>query len=232
MNQLKPIQDVLPEECKELEAIKEELEDAWHKRQIFRTETEARYSVLNDFKFPTNAGKYWQCIREQMVHFDELTMLSFNLRRDEISLRETEEKLKDAVGYEKERLIVDRDELLFKIASGKNVAKDRVREVMQWSKFKKEFNDGSFDDKNVNTHQKESLFRQVFNRKQTAPKDISAEERLSIDGILYGLKDYEPNRKTLEEFEKNRMKQLALQRQQLNGEDKDGHKNATAQNAG
>lgn len=194
MNDLKPIQSVLPDIAAPLEAIKEELNDSWHKRQIFRTDTEARYAVLNDFKYPTNASKYWQAVREQCVHFDELMSLSFELRRKEISLRETEDKLKDAESYEKERLEVDRDELLFHIASGKEVAKNRVREIMQWSKIKSEVNDGSFDDKDVNTHQAESLFKSVANRAQVAPKDISAEERLSIAGILQGLGKLDVNK--------------------------------------
>ena len=195
MNQLQPIASILDEkELKKLEEIKEEISDAWHKRQMFRTQTEARYAVLNDFKFPTKAAKYWQSVREQCVHFDELTTLSFEVRRKEISLREIDDKLKDAEGFERDNLEVDRDECLFYIASGKQVAKNRVREIMQWSKIKSEVNDGSFDDKNVNTHQKESLFRQVFNRAQVAPKDISAEERLSIDGLLHGLKDAPENK--------------------------------------
>jgi len=197
MNQLQPIQSILPsEEFTKLSDIKEEIEDAWENNQIFRTDTEARYSVLNDFKFPTKASKYWQSVREQMVHFNELTTLSFDIRRKEIDLREVCEDLKLAEGYDRQRLEVDRDELLFQLASGKRVAKDRVREVMQWSAIKKEVNDGSFDDKNVNTHQKETLFKSVLNRAQVAPKDISAEERLTIDGILHGLKD-EPVNKEL-----------------------------------
>ena len=36
------------------------------------------------------------------------------------------------------------------------VAKHRMREVATWSKLKKEFHDGSFDDKDVDTHQANS----------------------------------------------------------------------------
>ena len=39
-----------------------ELRDTWTKKQIFRTETEMRFSVLNDYKYPTKAAKYWQCV--------------------------------------------------------------------------------------------------------------------------------------------------------------------------
>ena len=36
------------------------------------------------------------------------------------------------------------------------VAKHRMREIKMWSGLKKEFNDGSFNDKDVNQHQLES----------------------------------------------------------------------------
>lgn len=203
MNKLQPIQSVLEEkDLSQLQQIADELSDSWEKNQIFRTDTEARYAVLNDFKFPTKASKYWQSVREQMVHFGELTTLSFDIRRKEIDLRENTEKIALASGFEKERLEVERDEILYHLASGKRVAKDRVREVMQWSQIKKEVNDGSFDDKNVNTHQKETLFKSVLNRAQVAPKDISAEERLSIDGILHMLKDAPENKKLVEQLRK------------------------------
>ena len=200
MNKLQPIESILSiKEFKKLNAIKSEIHDAWHKRQVFRTETEARFAVLNDFKYPTRASKYWQSVREQMVHFDELTTLSFELRRKKLDLKEVDEKLDTARGIEAARLEVDRDEILFHIASGEQVAKNRVREVMQWSMLKKEINDGSFDDKDPNTHQRESLFRSVLNIAKSAPADISAEERLSINGILHGLKNEEVNKKFIKE---------------------------------
>ena len=48
-----------------------ELQDTWVKKQMFRTETEMRFSVLSDNKYGTNAAKYWQSVREQNTHFDE-----------------------------------------------------------------------------------------------------------------------------------------------------------------
>ena len=203
MKSLQQIESILPkEEFTALKNISEELNNAWHKRQMFRTETEARFAVLNDFKFPTKASKYWQSVREQMVHFDELTSLSFVLRRKYIDLKEVQKKLLTAEGFDKDRLEVEQDELLFHIASGEQVAKNRVREVMQWSMLKKEINDGSFDDKDVNTHQRESLFKSVLNRAQVAPKDLPAEERLSINGILHSLQKEEVNKELVEKLTK------------------------------
>jgi len=188
MNQLQPIISILNEsDSHQLQQITQELSDGWHKRQIFRTETEARFSVLNDFKFPTKAAKYWQAVREQTCHLDELTRLSFDMRRKKIDLLELQEKLQDAEAYNRERLLIDRDEILFYIASAEQVAKDRVREIMQWSMIKKEVDDGSFDNQNVNTHQRESLFKAAANHAQASPENLSSEEKLSIKGLLYGL---------------------------------------------
>ena len=58
-------------DAKDVSAFKdmvEELKDTWTKKQVFRTETEMRFSVLNDLKYPTKASKYWQCVREQNVY--------------------------------------------------------------------------------------------------------------------------------------------------------------------
>lgn len=200
MDFLKQIGSILPQKEKEkLLSIKDEIHDAWHKKQIFRTETQARYAVLNSFKYPTKASRYWQAVREQMVHFDELILLSFRIRRKEIELREVEQKIKkaDAGSFEYEKLLVDRDELLFRIKTGYRVAQDRVREIMQWSLLKKENNDGSFDDKDVNSHQKESLFQSVYNRAQIT--SLTSEEQLSVNGILYGLASEPKNRQFLEQ---------------------------------
>ncbi len=203
MNNLTPIISILDKyESRQLESISEELNDAWYKRQIFRTETEARFAVLNDFKFPTKAAKYWQSVREQMAHFDELIRLSFELRRKNIDLQEINIKIESESGLKKDRLNIDRDELLFNISSMQQIAKDRVREVIQWSVLKKELNDGSFDDKNVNTHQRESLFKSVLNRSQIA-HDESTEEKLSINGLLYSLQKEDVNKEFIKSLQEN-----------------------------
>ena len=85
---LKPILSVLKEEdAKAVVALKEELTDTWTKKQIFRTETEMRISVLNDGKHPTQASKYWQSVREQNTHFENLVHLSFDARKNEVEIK-------------------------------------------------------------------------------------------------------------------------------------------------
>ena len=63
---LKPVLEMLkPSDASAVVELREELANNWQKKQIFRTETEMRISVLNDAKHPTNASKYWQSVREQ-----------------------------------------------------------------------------------------------------------------------------------------------------------------------
>ena len=63
-----------PEDVSIFNGMTEELRDTWTKKQMFRTQTEMEFSVLNDAKYPTNAAKYWQCVREQNVFLENLCL--------------------------------------------------------------------------------------------------------------------------------------------------------------
>ena len=79
-------------EKEDLSAFKgmvDELRDTWTKKQMFRTETEARFSVLQDNRYPTKAAKYWQCVREQSSYLDNLMALSFDYRRNDATVSYT-----------------------------------------------------------------------------------------------------------------------------------------------
>ena len=82
-----------PEDVKEFKAMTAELRDTWTKKQVFRTETEMRMSVLQDMKYPTKAAKYWQCVREQNVFLENLMSLSFDCRRSEAKVNWLEKKI-------------------------------------------------------------------------------------------------------------------------------------------
>jgi len=84
-----------PNDVTDFKGMVDELRDTWTKKQIFRTETEMRFSVLNDLKYPTKASKYWQCVREQNVYLENLMSLSFEYRRDEVKLKRLEQKIKE-----------------------------------------------------------------------------------------------------------------------------------------
>ena len=126
----------------------------WEKRQVFRTETEMRISVLNDVKFPTPASKYWQCVREQAVFYENLVTLSFDYRRNKIEQKQLFKTIAATTDdLDKDLLQIDLEEKQFRQLNMEQVANDRMREIRLWARIMKELDDGSFDSENVNTHQ-------------------------------------------------------------------------------
>ena len=122
-----------PEEVKTFKSLTEELRDTWTKKQMFRTETEMQFSVLNDAKYPTKAAKYWQCVREQNVFLENLMTLSFDYRRAEVKQKRLEQKLeKEEDPLKRELLQIDIDEKVYSKASMQLVARDRMREIKTW----------------------------------------------------------------------------------------------------
>ena len=201
-----------PEEVKIFKGLTEELRDTWTKKQMFRTETEMQFSVLNDAKYPTKAAKYWQCVREQNVFLENLMSLSFDYRRAEVKIKRLQEKLeKEEDPLKKELLQIDIDEKVYGKASMQLVARDRMREIKLWSKFKKKFDDGSFDTKNVNTHQLNSYHLTMKNKAETLTQGSSQPEVFNVLGQLQSIerikKDIQIENKKKEdaklEFDKN-----------------------------
>jgi hypothetical protein len=177
-----------PQDAEAVLALKEELADNWNKKQIFRTETEMRISVLNDAVHPTPGSKYWQSVREMSAHFDAMMGLSFDLRRNAVERLKLERKMEKAVEKADDlkimELEIELDQNLYVKANMEQVAHDRVRELKTWSKIKDELNDGSFDDKEVNTHQVQSLRLTLQNRVQSLGAQSSPSEVINAVGPL------------------------------------------------
>ena len=174
-----------PEDVKEFKAMTAELRDTWTKKQVFRTETEMRMSVLQDMKYPTKAAKYWQCVREQNVFLENLMSLSFDCRRQEAKVKWLEKKIgSEKDEYKLEKYIIDLDEARYGLANMQLVAKDRMREIKLWSTLKKEFDDGSFDTKDVNRHQLDSYHLIMKNKAETLTSGSSQPEVFNVLGQL------------------------------------------------
>ena len=192
-----------PQDVKAFKEMTAELRDTWTKKQVFRTETEMRMSVLQDMKYPTKAAKYWQCVREQNVFLENLMSLSFDCRRNEAKIKWLEKKLeKETDEYKKECYQIDLDEKLYNRASMELTAKDRMREIKLWSKIKKETNDGTFDTKNVNTHQLESYHKIMLNKKNTITSGSSQPEVFNVLGQLQTIERIKKERGQLEGTER------------------------------
>ena len=177
-----------PKDLQDFKGMVDELRDTWTKKQMFRTETEARFSVLQDNRYPTKASKYWQCVREQSSYLDNLMTLSFDYRRNEAKITWLEKKIdKEEDEYKRTKYEIDLDECRFAKASMEKVAKHRMREIKMWSKLKAEFNDGSFNDKDVNQHQLESYGLQYYEKAKTLTENSSESEKFNILGQLQSL---------------------------------------------
>ena len=177
-----------PQDLTDFKGMVDELRDTWTKKQMFRTETEARFSVLQDNRYPTKAAKYWQCVREQSSYLDNLMTLSFDYRRNEAKITWLEKKIdKEEDEYKRTKYKIDLDEAIFGKASMEKVAKHRMREIKMWSKLKVEFNDGSFNDKDVNQHQLESYGMQYAEKARQLSESSSDTDKFNVLGQLQSL---------------------------------------------
>ena len=198
LNSLLEVQDL-----KDFKAMTAELKDTWTKKQMFRTETEARFSVLQDNRYPTKAAKYWQCVREQSSYLDNLMTLSFEYRRNEAKIKWLEKKVSEETDeYKLTKYEIDLDEKRYVKASMEKQAYHRMREIKMWSKLKKEFNDGSFNDKDVNVHQLESDGRQYAEKAKQLTDQSSDTDKFNVLGQLQSLQRIKKSGELLSSYEK------------------------------
>ena len=187
-----------PEQVTKFKELTNELRDTWTKKQMFRTKTEMEFSVLNDAKYPTNAAKCWQCVREQNTHMENLMHLSFDARKNDVEIKQKQKELEEEKDELKKELIqIEIDQKTYSKASMQLVAAHRMREVTEWSNFKKIYNDGTFDDKNVDTHQLLSYKKIMKNRKNTLTPGSSQPEVFNVLGQLQTIERVEEERKAL-----------------------------------
>ena len=173
------------EDVKEFKKLIPELQDTWHKKQMFRTETEMRFSVLSDNKYPTKAAKYWQSVREQNTHFENLVHLSFDARKNEVEIKKLQRDIKkEKDPLEVELKQIELEEKIYGKAQMELVAKHRMREVATWSKLKKEFDDNNFDKKDVNSHQAHSYMLRLQHQKNTITPGTSQPEVFNVLGQI------------------------------------------------
>src|SRR6056300_1796594 len=198
LNSLLEVQDL-----KDFKAMTSELRDTWTKKQMFRTETEARFSVLQDNRYPTKAAKYWQCVREQSSYLDNLMTLSFDYRRNEAKIKWLQGKVeKEQDEYKLSKYEIDLDECRYAKASMEKTAKHRMREIKMWSRLKSEFNDGSFNDKDVNQHQLESYGLQYAAKAQQLTENSSDTDKFNVLGQLQSLQRIKKSGELLSSYEK------------------------------
>lgn len=158
---IKDVQLLSNEDFSIMKTLNKEMQRVTEVRQVHRTETEMRYSVLTDMKYPTLASKYWQAIREQHVFNTNLIYLACdyeieqgNLELLECDLAEiTGDKKRDKANKKIKRAEIKKKE--FTLMQMYIEAHDRVRELRIWEKIKNEIRkkDSKFSITDVNAHQ-------------------------------------------------------------------------------
>ena len=174
--------------------MSESLEHTYKVKQIWRTECEMRYAVLDDTNFPTTSSKYWQIVREQDVFFTALVELSIDYQKaqGELELLEIEydEIKNNTKKSQAQRKIKDADikRQRFAITNMKLHAHDRVRELALWEKFKQEMvNKEDFDVNDVNKHQYETFKlkweKQMQLAQQSGKPDLYRNAKQNLDTL-------------------------------------------------
>ena len=129
---------------------------------------------------------------------ESLVHLSFSYRKNEIEIKKLKNKLKkESDALEKELIKVEIDEKTYAKANTQLHASHRMREVIEWSNFKKLYNDGTFDDKDVNTHQMVSYKKIMENKKNALTPASPQPEIFNILSQAHTLSRVAQERKTL-----------------------------------
>ena len=141
------------DEKKEIITASENMENSFFHSQVFRTDTEARISVLNDVKFPTPASKYYQSLREMNVHQCELVNLLYDYEEKKQDLKIVRADIMDLEGQlsdqsseaDKIRISaqikkkeIELSKTSFSLKNMKRMADGRKAEIMQWDKILRE----------------------------------------------------------------------------------------------
>ncbi len=191
---LKPVFDLLnDDDINVVVEMKEELTKTFNTAQIFRTETEMRVSVLNDHNLPDKASKFWQCVREQDMQFNQIMQASFQLRKLDVQYQKLEHEYDGADYFRKLEIDIELDELKYGRANLERTAKDRIRELKLWSQLKNELDDGSFDTNDVNASQMDSLIKKLENRQKYISPNSDPNEISNIAGPLMTAKKLKQN---------------------------------------
>ena len=173
-------------DSKIVQQLSNELIDTYEKAHMYRSDTEARISILNDIEYPTPAAKYWQCVREQNSHFEEAINESYRIKWCKIEVLKAEKAIKEGIeeGDEIKRLEgeLEKDGKTIEIGNLTRSLKWRIYELQMWSDIKAELDDGSFDTTHVNSHMSETYQLYWADRVKALHKDSPSGEIINALG--------------------------------------------------
>lgn len=153
LNVLMGLDLIGPQDLEKLQGVREDLQQRFVVGQHFRSDWEARNSVLMDVKFTTPDAKYWQAVREQMTMYEQLVLMGFEYRKAQQRIRlhqatigkfhqrekeatEDWERLEASAHLELAKISIEQVE--FNQMTCRKVAKDRLREILMWQQIMEE----------------------------------------------------------------------------------------------
>ena len=184
-NNIKSSNILIAKDMKFLTENIEELKRCEIVNQNHRTKFEMEFSVLSDDRFPIKAGKYYQCIREQLVMFRGIVVTSdqANVEQKKIDLLNAEinelttSKIDKAIIELKKAEII---QLEYYIAQKKDEIHGRIREIRQWEDLKSKLTKGEkFNINDVDTFQEEHWTKRWTSDSNSSSKNNLATYRKS-----------------------------------------------------
>jgi len=168
-----------------LATMKAELLQTMETVQIFRTRTEMKVSVTNDMKCPTWDSKYWQAVREQNVMFTELVMLSYEYRKNALRIKKLQRRQEtETDNIERELIQVEIERKRFMAITMELTARDRIREIKEWSAIKDELLPHlKYGDKDVDAHQLEAMQIKFANQARLVNDHTAVADARNVIGL-------------------------------------------------
>ena len=179
--ELEPLQN-LPilnkTQIQKLTEIKGELASAFKKLELGRPKYLMEVSVLKDMKFPTPDAKYWQCILERNIQFQNLLFEALDFQEKLAELEEVEAEIEEIesnhthhnnrkVNAQLMKLDVQRKRILLQMLMLKKHAQERYREIMAWTDLIKELKTQlKYGEDNPEEHMPESFLLRFAHQKR------------------------------------------------------------------
>lgn len=169
-----------------IQGMQIELLDVFEKAQTFRTPTEMRIAVLDDIRHPTPDSKYWQSVREQNVMFQELVMLSYEYRKNNIEIKILHRDLTNETDdLECELLQVEIEKKTFIGKNQERTANGRIQEILEWHIIKENLVPQlAAGVENVDAHQLISYATAWINQSLVMGSGGSPSERINLQSKL------------------------------------------------
>lgn len=144
---------LISDDFKALKAIESDIIEGFDRQQQFRSRFLMEVSVLNEMKHPTPDSKYAQCNLERDVHFRNLIMLSYDYREKKADIEILKLDKLEGPYADKQQVQIERS--IAELHFMQKEAKERVREVTNWTEIMNILKPQLKYDPNTEDHQSE-----------------------------------------------------------------------------